>query len=328
MTFDFETDSRYEPYLNYSLGAFTILCVLVSSALNPLILYFRNKKERTIKNFLFNVIAVSDFLTNLFPATFIGYVFLSSTKFDQYTLLNQIPEFFCCTLGCVSQVTVTLMAVTRMIKIIKPYLTIYFKWVLSYLVLYTIYMVLGNAGFLLYAGLNGSDEKAGKKTELAILDSWNTYVCAAMNMFHCFLGITSSFITVAYLRINMRGIGDQVSKVRGSNTILIMNIPYLISIVINFLVLSQTIKINVGLVNHYMIPILTSALNPAVVLMRTNTLRSDIAASTYQSGSQYGRLSSRHSGTGRRLRKDSNPFILQFSRLQPSSSLKCDHSPN
>ena len=94
MTFDFKTGSTHEKTINYTMGVFTIVCVIISTLLNPLIFYVYTKKSKSIMNFLFKVIAVSDFLTNLFPATFIAYVYLSPTKFDQKSFLNQIPECF------------------------------------------------------------------------------------------------------------------------------------------------------------------------------------------------------------------------------------------
>ena len=274
MTYDFETDPRYEPYLNYSLGVFAAGCALISTLLNPLILFVYTRKEKTIKNFLFKLIAVSDFLTNLLPATFISYVFLSSVKFEQYTFLNQVPEFFCCTFGCISQVTVALMAITRMVKFIRPFYTIKFKWVLTYLVVYAVYMVVGNAGFLICAGMRDAQQN-DEIFEHTTSEKWIKYSCITMNLLHCFVGIVCSFITVGYLWIEMKRNGHQYTRWnwRGSNTILIMNIPYLISIVINFLVLRQNIGKNIDLVNHYVIPIFTSAFNPCVIVARTEAVK-------------------------------------------------------
>ena len=275
MTYDFETDPRYEPYLNYSLGVFAAGCALISTLLNPLILYVYFKRNNTIKNFLFKLIAVSDFLTNILPAPFIGYVFLSSEMFDKntrYTFLNQAPEFLCCTFGCISQVAVTLMALTRMIKIIRPFYRIKFKWVMRYIIFYAVYMVLGNAGFLVFAGVHGQQKLEDFKT--TILEVWIKYVCFTMNMLHCCVGIACSFITVVYLWMNMRKIGGRSSKLRSSHTIMIMNIPYLISVVINFLVLKHhNIRISMDLVNHYIIPIFTSSFNPCVIIVRSKALK-------------------------------------------------------
>ena len=270
MTFDFKTGSTHEKAINYSMGVFTIVCVIISTLLNPLIFYVYTKKSKSIMNFLFKVIAVSDFLTNLFPATFIAYVYLSPTKFDQKSFLNQIPEFFCCTFGCISQVTVTLMAVARMIKIIRPFISIKVKWVMGYLIFYAVYMALGNAGALVIAGVNG------EKPYHAKLKVVNKYACFTMNMIHCFVGLVCSLITVAYLWIKMKKTDKESLrlKLRSSNTILLMNIPYVISIVAHFLALHPNLGISLSLVKHYTIPVLTSAFNPCVIVARTNTLRS------------------------------------------------------
>ena len=277
MTFDFGTGSTYEPVLNYSLGVFAIICFLVSTLLNPLIFYVYTKKQRSILNLLFKVIALSDFLTNLLPATFISYVFLSSIDFDRNTFMNQIPEFLCCTFGCISQVTVTLMAITRMVKIIRPFCTVEVKWVLSYLIFYAVYMAFGNAGSLVIAGIKDAEKGDDEgHTDLTTLEAVNKFACFTMNMLHCFLGIVCSFITVFYLWVNMKDNDAEALrlKLRSSNTILIMNIPYVISIVTHFLALDPNIGIDLSLVKHYMIPIMTSAFNPCVIVARTNTLKS------------------------------------------------------
>ena len=302
MTFDFETNSRWEPYLNYSFGFFTIVTVLLSTILNPLILHLRQKEKKSTRNFLLNVVAVSDFLRNLLPATFISYVFLSSIEFDQYKFFNQIPEFFCCTFGCISQCTATLMAITRMIDIIKPIYSIKFKWVLTYLTCYTIYMVLGNAGFLLYYGIQSTHEtEVGSEKFTAVmtfLEMWNKYFCSVMNLFHCMLGILCSFITVAYHRLSSKSVsqyhnmnvkknGEQALKLQESNTILIMNLVYVVSIVFSVQLLLGSLDLNKGLFSHYMIPIFTCGFNLLVVVTRTDILKKKIRRSV----SQVGRLS-------------------------------------
>ena len=277
MTFDFRTGSSYEPFLNYFLGVFAVICALISTFLNPLIFYVYTKKQKNILNMLFKVIAISDFLTNLLPAIFISYVFLSSVKFNQYTFLNQLPEFLCCTFGCISQVTVTLMAITRMIKIIRPFFSVEVKCVLAYLIFYTVYMALANAASLIIAWVEErSEEDPEDSSSLDTLKSVNMYACFSMNMLHCFVGLVCSFITVGYLWVNMMGNDLEALrlKLRSSNTILLMNIPYVISIVTHFLALDKDIGMDLSLVKHYMIPIMTSAFNPCVIVARTNTIKS------------------------------------------------------
>lgn len=285
MTFDFGTGPKTEPYLNYTFGVFAIICALLSSVLNPLIFYVFTKKQKTIMNLLFKVISVSDFLTNLLPAIFISYVFLSSIEFEQHTLLNYLPEFLCCTLGCISQVTVTLMAITRMIKIIRPFVSIKVKWVLAYLIFYAVYMALGNAGSLIIAGVKDAEKRDGVERDSAYLTSLqrvNKYACFTMNMIHCFLGLICSLITVGYLWCNMKGKDKEGLrlKFRSSNTILLMNIPYLISIIAHFLALNPNLGMDLSLVKHYIIPIMTSAFNPCVIVARTNTFKRMIASFT------------------------------------------------
>ena len=283
MTFDFGTGPKYDSYINYCFGGFMIICVLISTFLNPLIIYSYSQKPKSIQNFLFKVIAVSDFLTNLIPGIFMIYVFFGSIKFER-TFLNQLPEFLSCTFGCVSQVTTSLMAVTRMIAIIRPFCKVEFKFVLAYLIFYTIYMGVGNGWDLVLTGLShaqdnstspiwshGTHEEMGTHTTI---ESLNALVCFVMNMAHCFLGLLCSFIVVRYLQritpIEGCSAASHARKLKVSHTILIMNIPYLISIISNFLAFYQVVEIDFKLVNHFLLPILTSAYNPCVIVARTD----------------------------------------------------------
>ena len=321
MTFDFDTDPKYEPYLNYSFGVFAIICALVSTVLNPLIVYFWHRKPRSVKNLLFVVVAISDFLTNLVPTPFISYVFLSPENFNQFSILNQIPEFLCCTFGCISQVTVSLMALTRMIKIIRPFLKIKFRWVLSYLIAYAVYMAFGNVGHLVAAVIKGGHNQ-NENLDMSLLEKWNKFACFSINLVHCFVGIICSLVTVGYLLINMKGIGDKSSKLRGSNTILIMNIPYVVSIVTNLLARYQAVQLNFSLVNHYIIPIFTSAFNPCVVLTRTKNLRgADGGTSSTKSCTQQSTALGRNSQYGRSTRVYYQPALTPTPRSFPRKSL-------
>ena len=290
MTFDFGTGPKYDSYINYCFGGFMIICVLISTFLNPLIIYSYSQKPKSIQNFLFKVIAVSDFLTNLIPGIFMIYVFFGSVKFER-TFLNQLPEFLSCTFGCVSQVTTSLMAVTRMIAIIRPFCKVEFKFVLAYLIFYTIYMGIGNAGSLVITGIKnhrnvrqdlhniseyvtlGYDRHYN--LNMATIETLNKMVCFSMNMAHCILGLLCSIIVVGYLqsRTPIGGSSSHQRKLKVSKTILIMNIPYFISIISNFLAFYQVVEIDFKLVNHYMHPILTSAYNPCVIVARTDAIK-------------------------------------------------------
>ena len=182
------------------------------------------------------------------------------------------------------------MAVTRMISVIKPFFRVEFKLVLIYLIFYTFYMGVGNAWDLVLTGMrnaqNGSQNDTekwshGTYVDLTVnstIETLNKFVCFVMNMTHCILGLVCSFIVVGYLQ-SRKPIGgsvqsaDHARKLKSCHTILIMNIPYIISIVSNFLSFYQVIEIDFQLVNHYMLPILTSAYNPCVIAIRTNALK-------------------------------------------------------
>ena len=190
-----------------------------------------------------------------------------------------------------------MMAVTRMISIIKPFFRVKFRWVICYLIFYAIYMSFGNAGSLVITGLKAAAARANQHPHdensdhtappdmdlghhgnhldltVATIENLNKFVCFVMNVIHCFLGILCSFVTVVYLRCLVIGSAEQARKLKSCTTILIMNIPYIISIISNFLAFYQVIGIDFKLVNHYMLPVLTSAFNPCVIVTRTKALK-------------------------------------------------------
>ena len=293
MAFHFGGSATLNASLNYIFGCLMIVFFLISTILNPLLFYSYTKKQQTIQNFLFKVIAVSDFLTNVAPTIFMAYVFLSDMVF-RHTLVNQLPEFFSCTFGCISQVTTSMMAVTRMISVIKPFFRVKFRWVIAYLIFYAIYMSIGNGGSLVILGIDEKSEGSsddshhdhgqdhhGNHIDLrrATLETINKFVCFVMNVIHCILGIVCSFITVIHLRFNTFRNAERDRKLKSCNTILIMNIPYVISVVTNILAYYDFLGVDFQMVNHYFIPIMTSAFNPCVIVIRTDAFRVAMQAS-------------------------------------------------
>ena len=316
MVFPFGGNAQLDASLNYTFGCLMILFFLISTILNPLLFYsYSTKKQQTIQNFLFKVIAVSDFLTNFVPTIFMAYVFLSTVEL-RHNLLNQLPDFISCTFGCISQVTTTMMAVTRMISVMRPFFRVKFRRVIAYLVFYAVYMCIGNGGSLISVGIevgrmraedthnhtlshnlshNSSDihNETNKDRGAATLAKINTFVCFLMNVIHCTLGILCSFITVLHLRFNMFRNAERDRKLKSSATILVMNIPYVISVVTNILAYYKFLGIDFQMVNHYFIPTLTSAFNPCVIALRTNAVKAAVAGGSVRRGSIYIGCSSR-----------------------------------
>eukprot|EP00116_Pleurobrachia_bachei_P005859 sb/3466121/ len=255
---------------NYIVGVFMVVCFLISTILNPLIFYAYTKRKKTIQNFLFKTIALTDLATNLVPALFCAYICFSDYKFSRSVFLTQIPDFLCCTFGCISQVTTTMLAVTRTIGIVQPFLRVKFRLVLAYLICYAVYMALGNGGSLVLTGLLDFTENPNENL-IETLHHLNSHVCFLMNTIHCVIGVSVSLVTCSYLRWLMVDCTNRKGKLRSCTTIVIMNIPYVISIVTN-LVAYFGDSSNFKLVNHFLLPILTSAFNPCVIVSRTRGL--------------------------------------------------------
>ncbi|KAL5249027.1 hypothetical protein ACHWQZ_G018016 [Mnemiopsis leidyi] len=120
--------------VNLFMTTLLITGFLVSTTLNPLIIAFHRSRDgdrEKLSSRLFVLIAISDLLTNSYPALHILYFCLApnidlSIQVDYTKAVDpnfkhySIPSLFLCAFGCLSQVSTAVLATVRMISIFKP----------------------------------------------------------------------------------------------------------------------------------------------------------------------------------------------------------------
>lgn len=154
-----------------------------------------------------------------------------------------------------------------MVQILFPFLYFRQKVVLLYLALYTSYMVINNSTY--YVALEFfSHLKSVQKIGLDL--------CIWPNFVHCLIGISASTTTVVYLLNKKRTPGDckPQRNLRGCVTILMMNVPYLVS-VITILIVKLLLPSQVSFreILFAWLPFCTSGLNPVMILLRMKKAR-------------------------------------------------------
>ena len=161
------TPSSGDKAVNYILGTFFILPWISSTFLNPFLFWYF-KRTSTKASFLFQCLAVTDFLTDLFaPLVYTGLMFspkiyASSTQF----LFN--TRTWTCFFGCSSQVTGFLLAATRAIKIVSPFTSVKQMLVKIYLGSYIAFMLVNNGIYFIIEHFLGQEEWQRKMLKIGL----------------------------------------------------------------------------------------------------------------------------------------------------------------
>ena len=168
------------------------------------------------------------------------------------------------------QVTTCLLAVTRMVQILFPFLYFRQKVVILYLSVYTTYMVINNTTY--YVALEFF-------SHLKTVQKIGLDMCIWINFAHCVVGLTASTTTVIYLLLKRQSPGDcrPQRNLRGCVTIFLMNVPYLVSVItilnVKLLLPSQ---VSFREILFAWLPFCTSGLNPIMILLRMKKARSTV----------------------------------------------------
>lgn len=163
------------------------------------------------------------------------------------------------------QVITCLIAVTRMIQILSPFLHLKTWLILTYLALYIIYMVVNNTTYYLAIELWRTDPTS------IIIQKWGITLCIWTNFVHCVVGVVASSITVLYLVLRKESPGERQPgrHLRGCVTILLMNVPYLVTIMcvlsIKFFLPAE---FSFREILFAWLPFCTSGLNPVMIIVR------------------------------------------------------------
>eukprot|EP00116_Pleurobrachia_bachei_P009305 sb/3469567/ len=183
----------------------------------------------------------------------------------------EFARVFGCTMGCYSQCATTLLAATRFLKIIIPFIKIQKRWIVAYFFIYTTFMTANNIPTLLIRHIDES---------FTPLFNLLCDICLWVNVVHCLLGVVFSLGTVVYLYTRSPGEGEETGSGlhsrRAGVTILLMNIPYVTSVALIVLVHVSPWQLNIHDIVYGFVPIVTSTLNPLILISRNASTRSSI----------------------------------------------------
>ena len=255
--------------LSFSLGLFFIIPWASSSLLNPLLFWHFNR-HKSKANTLFKLLTVSDFCTNLIMPVAYTWMLCSSRLYASSTPGLFQLRILTCSFGCVSQGIAFLLALTRLLKICLPFRRISQRWILGYLACYTLYMTANNGLYFV------ADQWFRQRTDLLKI---GMDLCFWANFVHVFSGLGLSIAGSLYLGFMSAPANSPTHaiKIAGSITIVLMNIPYFATVVmVVILMWVVSLQISYHEILFAWIPIITSALNPLIIIARRPDIRNEI----------------------------------------------------
>ena len=266
------TPSTGDKTINYFLGIFFIFPWIISTFLNPL-LFCHFKRTKTNITTLFKCLNITDFLTNLWAPLVYIYLMLTPELLPSTHIVLRYSRLWTCLFGCFSQIAGFLLAVSRAIKIVFPFYNLNQRNILIYLFGYFAYMTINNGTYFIAAEFFRTNAWGTKLLKIGL------NLCLWANFTHCCAGVVISVSTLIYLIITLkRSSGKDNAKYMASCiTILLINIPYVISvlsIVIVWWVLTEQISFHE--IVFAWVPITTSAVNPIVILTRNGVARKSV----------------------------------------------------
>ena len=268
-----KTLTEPERIFNYTFGIFLIFCFLISNFLNPIMIYHHisNNKQGTT-NFLFSCLTISDLLTTLFSPIVYAVYMIKPRVSGLVEPVIGVVGLISCTFGCVSQCSTALLAATRFIKIASPFERIKRRILVVYLTGYSVFMFVNN--FILCLSIFVED--------VAHLFPVVMKCCFFTNVSHCSLGILFSVLTIIYVYfVKTPSQTDHVTK-SVCGTILLMNIVYVVTmssaffpllVYMNIIPPVKSLTFNLTIFTFYVMPALTAAWNPLVLLFKAQAIR-------------------------------------------------------
>ena len=212
-----------------------------------------------------------DTLTNSYPILhFLLFICLPKV-YDLYNLPVTDPAgiavligfFLICTCGCVSQVSTAMLAVTRFLCIVNPFAKVSSPIVMGYIKVYTVIMTGLNLATMFCKILpapNGLGPSLSR-------------ICLILNVSQCLIGIFASLFTVLKVTFRRRLTEIPDKRLRSSVTILLMNLPYVISVALILVTLTGISGVKFALLTFPTVACFTSMLNPVTILLLNHRAR-------------------------------------------------------
>ena len=231
----------------------------------------RGRRERLSRK-LFSLIALCDTLTNSYPTLhFLTFICLPR-MYDVYNIPVTDPAgitilagfFLICTCGCVSQVSTAMLAVTRLICIVNPFYRVSSTLVTGYIKVYSLIMASLNLSTM-FCKILPAPKGLGPNL---------SRVCLILNVSQCLLGVCASLFTVGRM-VSRRRLTERRpdEKIRSSLTIMLMNLPYLVSVVMILVTLVGISGVRFALLTFPTVACFTSMLNPLTILLLNQKAR-------------------------------------------------------
>ena len=282
--------TRGEIFSDYFLGITMILSFFASTMLNPLAFLFSYRQQGRLRTtrLLFMLLAISDFLTNIYRPLQIGYRFLSATEYPlirDKTLGDVLESIFFRLLMFSSLILTSFISICRFINVQFPFFNISTRGVMSAYITLMIAALSAYTWFVAGFPLPKNDgifslycQMATAYTYEEPLDKTVTFIIH--NIFTSILGmmgVVSSILTVVCLMSKKGDIGSEESDKllrKSSQAVLFMNLGNVVMIA-NHLVYtrkgSQIPLVNV--LGAFAMAIILSAFNPLVRICLSKEIR-------------------------------------------------------
>ena len=263
-------------FANYIVGIALVMGFVISTLLNPLVFYHFHVEvsSMVIVDLLFKILAASDFLTNLYSPLFYAHeVFHPELQPSvKRTWGYMIAQGISCNVGCISQSATTLLAVARYIRLRAPFVNINRCLFLTLFLLYAAAMtgitIAGKYLFYTASPTNDTSEPFGQLKDL----------CFYLNLVQCFIGVLFSILCVTSLFKTRPDASDELAlktyemRKKGCVTILLINLPYLISLIFAMVAAVTNYK-HLRALMFTFLPVFTSMLNPMILCWRNTGIR-------------------------------------------------------
>ena len=126
-----------------------------------------------------------------------------------------------CVFGCFSQIFTAVLAVTRLLSVIMPFLHLRQKYIFGYITIHILYMIVAN---MTYYGIDAFYAKEDLTELLVSVMKTMEDVCFWSYFLHCMVGVLASMVTFLYLLVERGRNPTTADKyLRSSITLLLMN---------------------------------------------------------------------------------------------------------
>ena len=262
---------------DYILASFLILFFLLSTTLNPIVLYHYWKLPSTIPNILYRILAVSDLVTNLARPLVMSFAHLMSEEVES---LAQDPNTFSKVITIAIRMSMTmsfaavaLLSLTRAIKIQWPFFHIrkmfIFVWLGGIFIFVLVIVIFNMAGtgddtyikrfvcigtVVAFKGTITEDgRKVAEATKLSKMEICPMYIHAIIAAVVTIWAVVALARTIQQSKVTKtsgdRNVGIRktairkiMEKFKGCGAIVIMNLTSLIMVISLVIYLLQTYK--------------------------------------------------------------------------------------